>query len=142
MAYECKTKEIQADVREYLSVIEPESRRDDALALLDLFTEATGKQATLWTGGIIGFGKYSYKYASGHSGVAAVTGFAMRKQAISLYTWLSDDQRAHLLPRLGKHRTATGCIYINKLRDVDTAVLKEMIIAAKEGIEAYWPDHE
>lgn len=140
MAYEPKTKQEAQDVRAYLSAIEHPGKREDALKLLDIFTRVTGKEADFWTGGIIGFGRYHYKYASGHEGDAAVTGFAMRKQAISLYTWLSEEERQTLLPRLGKHRTATGCIYINKLSDIDTSVLEEMILAAQRGIAAYWPE--
>lgn len=142
MAYQAKTRELEEDALSSLSAIEPPARQEDALRLLSIFTRVTGRRPKLWTGGIVGFGRYRYRYDSGHEGQAPVTGFAMRRQAISLYTWLSEAQRLSLLPRLGKHRTGVGCIYVNRLSDIDTGVLEEIIRAAQRGIEARWPVDE
>ncbi|MHC1785717.1 MAG: DUF1801 domain-containing protein [Christensenellales bacterium] len=137
MASEQKTQALEADVRQYLCAVQPASRQEDALQLLDLFSQETGLPATLWTGGIIGFGRYRYCYPSGHAGEAAITGFALRKDAISLYTWLDEPLRGQILTRLGKHRSGVGCVYIKRLSDVDPGVLRELIRAAVQGIKAH-----
>lgn len=138
MAYEAKTRELDQDVRAYLDDLTPASRREDGLKLLALFEEASGMAAKLWTGNILGFGKYQYRYASGHSGEAAIAGFAMRKAEISLYIYLDDAERQPFLARLGKHRAGVGCIYIKRVSNINTAVLSEMIsLAVKRILELY-----
>jgi hypothetical protein len=37
------------------------------------------------------------------------------------------DRYDELMARLGKHKTGKSCLYINKLTDVDTAVLRELV---------------
>lgn len=137
--YICKTKVEDQAALDYLMGLEPERRRDDGLRLLDIFQEETGWPAKLWTGGMIGFGQYDYTYDSGHSGTALRVGYAPRKAKISLYTWLQDKERAELLSRLGKHTTGVGCIYFNKLADIDEGVLREIIRAAVLAMEAAYP---
>ena len=39
-------------------------------------------------------------------------------------------KHAATLKKLGKHKTGVGCLYINKLDDVDLKVLKELIDAS------------
>jgi hypothetical protein len=39
----------------------------------------------MWGTSIIGFGSYDYKYASGHEGDSALTGFAARGRPIVVY---------------------------------------------------------
>lgn len=139
MAYECKTKVEDEGARAYIASLEPERRRADAARLLEIFEEETPYQAELWSGGMIGFGRYHYKYATGHEGDALRVGFAPRKAKISLYTWLADPERAELLSRLGKHQTGVGCVYINKLADVNEGVLREIIRAALKAMETHYP---
>ena len=81
----------------------------------------------MWGPSIIGFGKYHYRYASGHEGDAPLAAFSPRKTALTFYFMLPDGKREELLAKLGKHKTGKGCVYVNKLSDIDTAVLKEMI---------------
>ena len=90
-------------------------------------TEVTGEEAKMWGPSIIGFGKYHYRYASGHEGDAPLAAFSPRKTALTFYFMLPDGKREELLAKLGKHKTGKGCVYVNKLSDIDTAVLKEMI---------------
>ena len=80
----------------------------------------------MWGSSIIGFGSYHYKYESGHEGDMCLTGFSPRKSAIVLYI-LNFDGKEKLLEKLGKHKPSKGCVYIKKLSDIDTAVLKKMI---------------
>lgn len=137
--YEAKTKAQATDVRAYLNGIENPKRRADALRLLDIFGETTGLPAVLWGESIIGFGQYHYKYASGHEGDAAVVGFAPRKASISLYLSAYDEERPQFLARLGKHKAAVACIYVNKLEDIDEQVLREMIVHAMAVVQKQYP---
>lgn len=127
MAYQQKSKVEDQEVLDYILGLEPEGRRQDALTLHELFKKVTGQSARLWTGGIIGFGQYHYTYASGHSGSASRLAFAPRKGKISLYTLLDSKEQPEILSRLGKHKAAVGCLYVNKLADIDQGVLEELL---------------
>lgn len=125
--YEQKTKETDNSVIEFLDLIENDKKREDAYKLLAIFTEATGYPAKMWGPSIIGFGSYHYRYDTGHEGDAPLAGFSPRKAKVSLYFATGDTERAALLQSLGKHTAGKACVYINKVADIDVAVLKELI---------------
>jgi hypothetical protein len=125
--YEAKTKINDNSVIEFIDKVENPKKREDAYRLLDIFSEATGLEAKMWGDSMIGFGSYHYKYASGHEGVAFLTGFSPRKAKISLYLDLWDPQSEVLLNEFGKHTRGKACVYVNKLSDIDTDVLKKII---------------
>ncbi|MCP3032047.1 DUF1801 domain-containing protein [Halobacillus sp. A1] len=125
--YELKTKENDRNVLEFIESVENPRKREDAYALLDIFTEVTGYQAKMWGPTIIGFGSYHYIYDSGHEGDAPLTGFSPRKSKISLYFATGDNKRDELLSSFGKHTTGKACVYLNKLDDIDIKVLKKLI---------------
>lgn len=125
--YEQKTKETEHSVIEFIEQIDHESKKRDAYLLLDLFRETTGHDAKMWGPSIIGFGSYHYKYASGHEGDAPLVGFSPRKAKTSLYFAPGDEERDALLGRFGKHTSGKGCVYINKVADIDTEILKQLI---------------
>ena len=127
MAYEPKTKPTEVSVEKFIEEIQQPQKKEDAYALLALFAEVTGEEAKMWGPSIIGFGEYHYRYASGHEGDAPLAAFSPRKTALTFYFMLPDGKREELLAKLGKHKTGKGCVYVNKLSDIDTAVLKEMI---------------
>lgn len=127
MAYEPKTKPTEVSVEKFIEEIQQPQKKEDAYALLALFAEVTGEEAKMWGPSIIGFGKYHYRYASGHEGDAPLAAFSPRKTALTFYFMLPDGKREELLAKLGKHKTGKGCVYVNKLSDIDTAALKEMI---------------
>ncbi len=81
----------------------------------------------MWGPSIIGFGSYHYKYKSGHEGDAPFVGFSPRKAKISLYFATGDPNRDNLLKEFGKHTTGKGCVYINKVADINVGVLKALI---------------
>ncbi|MFZ2364343.1 MAG: DUF1801 domain-containing protein, partial [Trichococcus flocculiformis] len=124
MAYEPKTKPTEVSVEEFIEEIQQPQKKEDAYALLSLFAEVTGEEAKMWGPSIIGFGKYHYRYAAGHEGDAPLAAFSPRKTALTLYFMLPDERRKELLEKLGKHKTGKGCVYVNKLSDIDSAVLK------------------
>ncbi|GEN89276.1 MULTISPECIES: DUF1801 domain-containing protein [Oceanobacillus] len=125
--YKLKTKETDNSVIEFIEQVEQPKKREDAYRLLDIFAETTGFEAAMWGPSIIGFGKYHYKYDSGHEGDAPLVGFSPRKAKISLYFATGDTEREHLLEKFGKHTTGKSCVYINKVADIDEEVLKELI---------------
>ncbi|WP_020618010.1 DUF1801 domain-containing protein [Paenibacillus daejeonensis] len=137
--YELKTKENDNSVLEYIESVEHPGRREDAYRLLDLFTETSGFPARMWGKSMIGFGAYHYRYASGHEGDAALVAFAPGKARISLYLSSCDPDREELLEKLGKHKAGKGCVYINKVADIDPEVLKALITHTIEHLQATYP---
>ena len=130
---ELKTKKNDASVIDFINAVEHEGKRKDAFEILEMMKEITGDSAKMWGPSIIGFGDLRYKYASGREGDWMRVGFSPRKAKISLYISGCDiSMHEDSLKRLGKHKTGKGCLYINKLSDVDKNVLKEMI---KDGYE-------
>ncbi|GIN72898.1 hypothetical protein J14TS2_33730 [Bacillus sp. J14TS2] len=138
--YELKTKETDSSVIEFIENVESPRKREDGYKLLDIFTETTGYKAKMWGPSIIGFGKYHYKYASGHEGDAPLVGFSPRKAKISLYFATGDTQRDELLKVFGKHTTGKACVYINKVADIHVDVLKELIKQSVVFLQETYPN--
>src|SRR3954467_5566496 len=103
MMAENKTKATDADVLEFLNSVADERKRQDCLAMMELMQEVTGEPPTMWGSSIVGFGSYHYKYASGREGDAPLTGFAPRKQALTLYIMAGFDRYNELMQKLGKY---------------------------------------
>jgi len=139
--YELKTKENDRSVVEFIENVENPTKREDAYKLLDIFTETTGYQAKMWGPSIIGFGSYHYKYPTGHEGDAPLVGFSPRKAKTSLYFATGDSKREELLENFGKHTTGKACVYINKLADVDVAVLKQLIEQSVRFLQDTYPNN-
>lgn len=125
-----KTGETQEDVFNFIEDFSnKEQKRKDALDLVEFMKKITGFEPRMWGPSIIGFGHYHYKYASGHEGDAPLIGFSPRKTAISLYVFTGLEEHNHLLEGLGKFKKGKACIYVNKLSDIDEAVLEKLIRA-------------
>lgn len=122
-----KTIETQSSVTAYLDQIADEKKRKDCISIAELFKEATGLEPKMWGPGIVGFGSYHYKYKSGREGDAPLAAFAARANAITLYLTFDSGEKEALLQKFGKHKASKGCIYIQKLEDIDTGVLRTMI---------------
>jgi hypothetical protein len=138
---EPKTKANNASVKDFLSAVADDTKRKDSLRLLEIFEEITHEKAKMWGTAIVGFGMYHYKSErSSQEGDWPLTGFSPRKQNLTLYIMLGLSDYSDLLKKLGKHKTSKGCLYINKLADVDENVLKEVIkksfIASKKKYSA------
>lgn len=137
--YELKTKETDSSVIEFIENVDSVKKREDAYQLLDIFTETTGFEAKMWGPSIIGFGSYHYKYDSGHEGDAPLVGFSPRKAKISLYFAPGETKREELLKVFGKHTTGKACVYINKVADIDTEVLIELIHQSVKFLQEMYP---
>ncbi len=122
-----KTMPTPADARAYLAAIDNPVRRADCETLAALMERVTGEPPVMWGPGIVGFGSYRYRYASGREGDAPMAGFASRKGDISIYLSCDTEARAALLAKLGHHKMGKGCLYVRTLADVDQAVLEELV---------------
>ncbi|MDH3744520.1 MAG: DUF1801 domain-containing protein [Acidobacteriota bacterium] len=124
---ELKTKRNQKSVKKFLDSVENRRRREDAWAVKAMMEELTGEKAEMWGDSIVGFGSYHYKYASGREGDWFVTGFSPRKVSLTLYVMSGFSRYQELMAKLGKHKTGSSCLYINRLEDVDSKILRRLI---------------
>ena len=130
-----KTVPTDDSVQSYLDSIEPEQKRQDAIAILEIMREATKLEPVMW-GKIVGFGKYHYKYASGREGDGCRIGVSSNKNAISLYICAADEN-GYIAERykatLPKANIGRSCVRFKRLDDLDPATLKKLI---REGARA------
>ncbi len=129
-----KTQPTDNSANSFLNSVENDQRRNDSFMMLELMKEITGEPPVMWGSSIIGFGRYKYKYASGREGEWFQTGFAPRKQALTLYIMSGFSEYETLLAKLGKYTTGKACLYLKKLEDVDQAVLRELIQKSVEHV--------
>lgn len=126
---ELKTLENDGSVTDFINAVPEETKRQDSSVLLDMFKRVTGQEPRMWGTSMIGFGKYHYKSErSTQEGDWPLAAFSPRKQNLTLYFMQGfDTLLAEPLAKLGKHKTSKSCLYINKLADVDVAVLEEVV---------------
>jgi hypothetical protein len=140
---EAKTKPTAVRVEDFIDAVEPAARRDDGKVLDALFRKATGVDPEMWGPTIVGYGTYHTVYDSGRKVTCCRAGFSPRKARHSLYLLGCGGENAPmeaLLARLGKHSRGVGCLYVNKLADIDLKVLEEMIaLGWKQSFES-WPE--
>ena len=127
---ENKTKPTGVSVGDFIDRVEPERRRCDARALIEIMTRLSGEAPAMWGPSIVGFGTHHYRYASGREGDICRIGFSPRKAKMVLYLSCDLDRHAALLERLGSHSRGVGCLYINRLDAVDGDALEALIQAA------------
>jgi len=128
---ELKTKATAQNPKAFLNTIEPEQKKKDSFTLLEMFQRVTGEKAVMWGTSIVGFGMYHYKSErSSQEGDWPLVGFSPRKQNLTLYIMHGNNDNQELLKKLGKHKASGGCLYLNKLSDVDEKVLTQLIEAS------------
>jgi hypothetical protein len=127
---ELKTKPTEVTVDSFLDTVTDEKVRKDCFTIIQIMEKVTSEKPKMWGPSIIGFGKYHYKYDSGHEGDYCLTGFSPRKGNLSIYVYAGLPNQADLLVKLGKHKIGKGCLYIKKLDDVDLDVLERMVVQA------------
>ena len=93
----------------------------------------------MWGASIVGYGRIHYKYETGHEGDMPEAGFAARKGNLVVYIMQGFERQAELLARLGKHKASKGCLYINKLADVDLKVLEEIAASNMKSARKKYP---
>jgi hypothetical protein len=124
--YQPKTKVTAVDPLKFIDKLESETKRKDSHELVALMQEVTGEPPKMWGPSIVGFGSRRYRYATGHSGEMCVTGFSPRSGALVVYLGPGVDNDK-LMAKLGKHKHGKGCLYVNKLDDVDRGVLRKLV---------------
>jgi hypothetical protein len=134
-----KTQITKISAAKFIAAIDSDARRDDAKLLLKLFRKVTGWKPQMWGPTIIGFGAYHYTYDSGRTGSICAVGFSPRKANLVIYV-ADFDGKAALLKKLGKHKGGIKqCLYINKLKEVDLAILEKIIKGGIAAIKKQWP---
>lgn len=134
-----KTKATKVSVTQFIAAVDNDTRRADASTLLKLFKKVTGWKAQMWGPSIVGFGAYHYTYETGRTGSMCAAGFSPRKANLVLYVF-DFPGKAELVKRLGKHKGGLEqCLYINKLADIDLAVLEKIIAAGVAAAKKAWP---
>lgn len=122
-----KTKETEVNVTDFIeSYVDNGQKKADSYQLIELLSKWSGFEPKMWGPTIIGFGRYHYKYASGHEGDAPLLGFSPRKAQFSLYVFSETDKSRKLLENLGKFKMGKACIYIKKLTDINITVLEKL----------------
>lgn len=135
---ENKTRPTEENVIDFLNSVDHKTRREDSFTLLQMMEEITREDATLW-GNIVGFGRYHYKYESGREGDMPLVAFSPRKQSMTVYIMPGFDKYDEMLAQLGKHKIGKACLYINKLSDVNEAVLRDLIKHSYDHMKATNP---
>lgn len=139
MAVEAKTKSAALDRAGFLAGIPDPERRAEAERLLAIFGAETGWEPRLWGASMVGFGRYAYRYGSGHGGESLATGFSPRKAELSVYILPGLADFSALLSRLGPHRAGASCLYIRHLAAIDEGVLRALIRSGLDALARHWP---
>ncbi|SLN46847.1 DUF1801 domain-containing protein [Pseudooctadecabacter jejudonensis] len=134
-----KTKPTNVAVADFLSAVAHPVRRADGFVLDEMFRGVTGWTPRMWGPTIVGYGEYHYRYASGREGDSLATGFSPRAGSLSLYIMPGYQDYQEILGRLGKHKMGKACLYINKLADVDMAVLEELVRRGLDDLTQRYP---
>lgn len=140
---EIKTKATEAAVADFIAAVPDARRREEADVIDAIHRRVTGLDPKMWGPSIIGYGSYDYVYDSGHSGTMCRAGFSPRKAAMTLYLMghYSDRQPEAdaLLAQLGKYKNGKSCLYVNKLADIDLAVLEKLVALSWDVMNSRYP---
>lgn len=141
---ESMTKTTGKSVKAFLATVIDEKRRADAQIVAGLMGRITGEEPRMWGDSIVGFGRYHYKYESGHEGDTCLVGFSPRKTEFSIYltgTYFPgmEDARAKLLAKLGKHRMGKSCLYVKRIGDIDLKVLEALVTMSVDALKQHYP---
>jgi hypothetical protein len=125
-----KTKATVATADAYIAGIGDEYRRRDCEQLVALMSKATKRNPVMWGEFIVGFGIHKYPLAGGKQGEICAVGFSSRKSDISIYGVAGASGSTDLLDKLGKHKLGKGCLYVNRLSDIDLKILENLVSLA------------
>lgn len=136
---ELKTHATAMNVDAFIAAVPDSRRRADAESLRVLLEKVTGSAAKMWGPSIIGFGSYHYRYESGHEGDMAVISFSPRKANIVLYFARDFDGADAVVAGLGKLKAGKGCLYVNRLSDLDADRLEAFARQSVAHMRATYP---
>jgi len=136
---ETKTKPTAASVDAYLASKASPEQLVDCKAIMAICKRVTKHQPKMWGPSIVGYGSYSYRYESGHSGDACLTGFAVRGKDLVVYVMAENPEQGDLLAKLGKHKMGKACLYFKRLADLDVKVLEALIAGSVAEVRRRYP---
>ena len=137
---ETKTKPTGASVEKYLASRASPEQLAECKAIMAMCKRVTRQQPKMWGPSIVGYGSYTYRYESGHSGESCLTGFAVRGKELVVYLCADNPKQVALLAKLGKHRMSKSCLYIKRLADPDAKVLEALIAGSVAEVRRRYPD--
>jgi hypothetical protein len=114
---------------DYIAQID-EPRRSDIQRLHELIREIVPDLEPHIHSGMLAYGHYHYKYASGREGDWFPVGLASQKQYISVYVCGVHDGKyvaESNAPRMPKANVGKSCIRFKRVADMDLSVLAEVI---------------
>lgn len=135
-----KTKPTGVSVDEYLASRASPEQLTDCKVIMAMCKRVTRQPAKMCGPSIVGFGSYTYRYESGHSGQAPLAGFAVRGRELVVYLSCEDTEQGELLAKLGKNKMGKSCLYIKRLADLDSQVLEELIARSVADVQRRYPD--
>ena len=124
---ETKTKPTSASVDAYLASRAGPEQLTDCKVIMAMCKRVTKQQPKMWGPSIVGYGSYTYRYESGHSGEMCIAAFAVRGKELVVYICADIPEQVDRLARLGKHKIGKSCLYFKRLADLDVGVLEELI---------------
>ena len=136
---ETKTRPTDASVDEYLASRASPEQLTDCKAIMAMCRRVTKQRPRMWGPSMVGYGTYTYRYESGHSGQAFLTGFAIRGKELVVYLLMDDPGQIALLTRLGKHRRGKVCLYFKRLADLNVKVLEALIARSVAEVRRRYP---
>lgn len=136
---EAKTKPTAASIDEYLAARASPAQLADCKALMALLKRVTRQAPRMWGPSIVGYGSYSYRYESGRTGEACLTGFAIRGKELVVYLVGESPGQPELLAQLGRHKMGKACLYIKQLADVDLKVLEQLVAQSVDEVKRRHP---
>lgn len=122
-----KTRPTGASVEEYIASRASPEQRKDCKAIMAMCKRVTKQRPKMWGPSIVGYGSYTYRYESGHSGEMCLLGFAIRGRELVVYILADDPGQVGLLAKLGKHKMTKTCLYFKRLEDLDVEVLEALM---------------
>ncbi|HET9276492.1 MAG TPA: DUF1801 domain-containing protein [Gemmatimonadales bacterium] len=136
---ETKTRPTGAGVDAYLASRASPEQLKDCKAIMAMCRRVTKQRPRMWGPSMVGYGSYAYRYESGHSGVAFLTGFAVRGRELVVYLVADTPGQVALRARLGRHRMGKSCLYFKRLADLDAKVLEALIAGSVAGVRRRYP---
>lgn len=137
---ETKTKPTDASVDAYLDSRASPEQHADCKAIMAMCKRVTKQPPKMWGPSIVGYGTYTYRYESGHSGDACLVGFAVRGRELVVYIVAETTTQVKLLAKLGKHKMSKSCLYFKCLADLDVKILEALIAGSVAEVKRRYPD--
>ena len=137
---ETRTKPTAASVDAYLASRASPDQLADCKAIMTICKRVTRQQPKMWGPSIVGYGSYTYRYESGHSGDACLAGFAVRGKGLVVYLIAENPEQVELLARLGRHKMGKACLHFKRLADLNVKVLEALIAGSVAEVKRRYPD--